>query len=52
MTQFAFRALKPAVRHRAASASAAASSADGKTVKLWARNADGALAMDATATLA
>jgi 3-methylfumaryl-CoA hydratase len=25
---------------------------DGKTVKLWARNADGALAMDATATLA
>jgi 3-methylfumaryl-CoA hydratase len=51
VARFAFRAVSP-LFDTAPFSVCGKPEGDGKTVKLWARNADGALAMDATATLA
>ena len=51
IARFAFRAVKPTF-DVTPFAVCGSLGADGRTVRLWARHADGALAMDATATLA
>jgi 3-methylfumaryl-CoA hydratase len=51
VARFAFRAVSP-LFDIAPFSVCGTPERDGKTVKLWARNADGALAMEATATLA
>lgn len=50
MTTFAFRAVSP-LFDTAAFTVCGVPSADGRTIALWARGPDGALAMDATATV-
>ena len=47
VARFAFRAVQPALRHCAV-LGLRPPRTDGETVRLWARDADGALAMDAT----
>jgi 3-methylfumaryl-CoA hydratase len=51
VARFAFRAMKPTFDLESFRVSGAREQ-DGKTVRLWAEHLDGALAMDATATLA
>ena len=51
LATFEFRAVKP-LFDTAAFQVCGCSAGDGKTIHLWARNAEGALAMDATAVLA